>query len=503
MGMERRNITLEKKHLEIISPLLEKHEGNISASIREIIDFADLMVKNHGSLENAASDSLSSEKIENQRVLVDQMVWQWLLETSQGIMPAREVVASLIGAVDELDHVWLAGQINDLCVRLGWKTKVSFNPSKTYALSGGSENQRVLISKIICMYLVNHCIGIELISNTYSLTTIDVANRSSEDEAYEDCINHLGFLDRSLKEVAQSPDFWNSLIAAHINTDYHMVTIHRKDYERMLSVGAEIDSDIFSVYTGLPCRDINLQRLLPLIKSVFETSRIVDKIEVDRDILRIFHSYLTPEAIENITGTILDILELNGYRYEAIHVSSIIILQHKTEIEGRITELVNNLLRAKGGFNHELLTFLMLLDGIKEKTEINSTVEVLGVRMGEQILMEYGKQFNIKDWNMESFKEAFSNIDRKLGRESMLELIDPNVMHYVVSSCQIVHRQGKFNKHLCNLTYGLLKGAVDYVFSGDAAIKPKQTIGQGDSLCEFYIVLQKKLPMPADGSHEL
>lgn len=418
-------------------------------------------------------------------------------------MPAREVVASLIGPVDELDHVWLAGQVNDLCVRLGWKTKVSFNPSKTYALSGGSENQRVLISKIICMYLVNHCIGIELISNTYSLTTIDVANRSSEDEAYEDCVNHLGFLDRSLKEVAQSPDFWNSLIAAHINTDYHMVTVHRKDYERMLSVGAEVDSDIFSVYTGLPCRDINLQRLLPLIKSVFETSRIVDKIEVDRDILRIFHSYLTPEAIENITGTILDILELNGYRYEAIHVSSIIILQHKTEIEGRITELVNNLLRAKGGFNHELLTFLMLLDGIKEKTEINSTVEVLGVRMGEQILMEYGKQFNIKDWNMESFKEAFSNIDRKLGRESMLDLIDPNVMHYVVSSCQIVHRQGKFNRHLCNLTHGLLKGAVDYVFNGDAAIKPKQTIGQGDSLCEFYIVLQKRLRMPADGSHEL
>ncbi|MDF1532794.1 MAG: hypothetical protein P1P72_10850 [ANME-2 cluster archaeon] len=229
----------------------------------------------------------------------------------------------------------------------------------------------------------------------------------------------------------------------------------------------------------------------------------MDKIEVDRDIMRIFHSYTAPEAIENITGTILTILELNNYHFEAIHVSSIIILQHKTEIEGRITELVNNLLKAKGGFNHELLTFLMLLDGITDKTEIYSTVEILGVRMGEQILKEYGRQFNILDWDMESFKEAFSNIDRKLGRESMLELIDPNVMHYVVNSCQIVHRQGKFNKHLCNLTHGLLKGAVNYVFKGDAAIRPNQTIGQGDSMCEFYIVLQKRLPMPADKSHEL
>ena len=90
-----------------------------------------------------------------------------------------------------------------------------------------------------------------------------------------------------------------------------------------------------------------------------------------------------------------------------------------------------------------------------------------------------------------------------MGRKSVLELIDPNVMHYTVSSCQIVHRHGKFNKHLCNLTHGLLKGAVDYVFKGDATIKPKQKIGLGDRLCEFYIVLQKKLPMPTDESHNL
>ncbi|MCL7416124.1 MAG: hypothetical protein M8349_08740 [ANME-2 cluster archaeon] len=501
--MERRNITLEKKHIEILSPLLEKHEGNISASIREIIDFADLMIKNHGSLENAITDSLSSERIENQRVLVDQMVWQWLLETSRDMLPAIEVVDSLIEPVDELDHFRFVERVNELCIRLGWKTKIHFTPPKTYLLTGSSENQRILISKIICLYFVNHCVGIEHISNTYSKTRIDIISRSSESEAYQDCIKYLGSLNMSINEIMHNPGFWNSLINTHINTDYHMVTIHRKDYERLISAGVGADTDIFSVYTGLPCREINLQRLLPIVKSIFETSRIVDKIEVDRDILRIFHSYTNPDAIENITRTILNILELNGYHYEAIQVSSIIILQHKAEIEGRITELVNNLVKAKGGFNHEMLTFLIFLDGIKEKTEINSTVEKLGERMGEQIIKEYGKQFKVKDWDMETFKEAFSNIDCKLGRESMLELIDPNVMHYVVSRCQIVHRQGKFNKHLCNLTHGLLMGAVDFVFKGGATIKPKQKIGEGDSLCEFYIVLKKRLRMPADKSYDL
>ncbi len=501
--MERRNITLEKKHIDVLSPLLEKHDGNISASIREMIDFTNLMINNHGSLENAISDSVSIERIENQQVLVDQLVWQWLLETSQDMLPPKEIVDSLIEPVDELDNEGFAVQINELCIGLGWKTKIHFTLPFNYMLTGGSENQRLLISKIICIYLVNHHVGIDHISNTYSKTGIEFGNKSSKDEAYQDCVKHLGTLDRSIKEIRYKPYFWNSLINTHINTDYNMVTLHRKEYERLLAAGVDVDVDIFSVYTGLPCNDINLQQLLPTIKSIFETSRIVDKIEIEVDILRIFHSYTNPDAIEHIAKTILKILELNGYQYEAIQVSSIIILQHKVEIEGRISELVSNLVKAKGGFNHEMLTFLIFLDGVKEKTEINSTVKTLGERMGEQIFKEYEKQFNVVDWDMKTFKEAYSNIDIKLGRKSVLELIDPNVMHYTVSSCQIVHRHGKFNKHLCNLTHGLLKGAVDYVFKGDATIKPKQKIGLGDRLCEFYIVLQKKLPMPTDESHNL
>ena len=94
--MERRNITLEKKHLDILSPLLEKNEGNISASIREIIEFADMMIKSHGSLENAIDDAVSSEKIENQRVLVDKLVWQWLLGNSQGILRKRALLRGFL-----------------------------------------------------------------------------------------------------------------------------------------------------------------------------------------------------------------------------------------------------------------------------------------------------------------------------------------------------------------------------------------------------------------------
>lgn len=501
--MERRNITLEKKHLDILSPLLEKNEGNISASIREIIEFADMMIKSHGSLENAIDDAVSSEKIENQRVLVDKLVWQWLLGNSQGILPEKGIVKGLFEPVPYPYIDNLVEQVNDLCIRLGWRTKTRFEPSSTYILSGGSEGQRALILKLICLFIADYNIGIEHISNRYSETSISFIERNNASEAYRDCLVHLGDLGTTIQEIRTKQEFWKTLVGTHINTNYQMVTIHRKNYEKLMSGQATDDTDLFSVYTGLPRRDINLQALLPMIKSVFETSRIVDRIDIDQDQLTIFHSYSNKEVIESITETLVNILEMNGYHYEAVEVSSLIVLQHKREIEGRISELVDSLVSSRGGFDHELMAFLIFLDGIKDKKEICTTVEKLGIRMGEQIIKEYEREFDIGEWDLETFKTAFSDIDLKLARESDLELIDPNVMHYVVTKCQFVHPHGKFNIHLCNITHSLLKGATDYVFKGDAVIKSKKTIGRGDDLCEFYIVLPTKLTMPSSKSYDL
>ena len=139
------------------------------------------------------------------------------------------------------------------------------------------------------------------------------------------------------------------------------------------------------------------------------------------------------------------------------------------------------------------MAFLIFLDGIKDKKEICTTVEKLGIRMGEQIIKEYEKEFDIGEWDLETFKTAFSDIDLKLARESDLELIDPNVMHYVVTKCQFVHPHGKFNIHLCNITHSLLKGATDYVFKGDAVIHFKKTLVSLDDLCDVRVVLLSKL----------
>ncbi|MCD4797593.1 MAG: hypothetical protein K8R19_01095, partial [Methanosarcinales archaeon] len=343
------------------------------------------MIKSHGSLENAIDDAVSSEKIENQRVLVDKLVWQWLLGNSQGILPEKGIVKGLFEPVPYPYIDNLVEQVNDLCIRLGWRTKTRFEPSSTYILSGGSEGQRALILKLICLFIADYNIGIEHISNRYSETSIRFIERNNASEAYRDCLVHLGDLGITIKEIRTKQEFWKTLVGTHINTNYQMVTIHRKNYEKMMSGQATDDTDLFLIYTGLPRRDINLQALLPMIKSVFETSRIVDRIDIDQDQLTIFHSYSNKEVIESITETLVNILKMNGYHYEPVEVSSLIVLQHKREIEGRISELVDSLMSSRGGFSNELMAFLIFLDGIKDKKEIYTTVEKLGIRMGEQI----------------------------------------------------------------------------------------------------------------------
>jgi hypothetical protein len=49
----RINIYLYKPQRKIVESLLEKHDGNVSAAIRDFIDFASFCIENAGSLDRA------------------------------------------------------------------------------------------------------------------------------------------------------------------------------------------------------------------------------------------------------------------------------------------------------------------------------------------------------------------------------------------------------------------------------------------------------------------
>ncbi|VVB89244.1 Uncharacterised protein [uncultured archaeon] len=90
----RKNITLENTHLKKLDPLINKHEGNLSAAIRDSIDIADIVVQQYGSVENAITNLTSQTKKLTDReqsiesgnnVLIGSPIFQWMLKCTKGI----------------------------------------------------------------------------------------------------------------------------------------------------------------------------------------------------------------------------------------------------------------------------------------------------------------------------------------------------------------------------------------------------------------------------------
>lgn len=53
MTAVRKNVSLFPEQFKVIESLTSKHEGNMSSTLREIIDFAGIAIEKFGSLEKA------------------------------------------------------------------------------------------------------------------------------------------------------------------------------------------------------------------------------------------------------------------------------------------------------------------------------------------------------------------------------------------------------------------------------------------------------------------
>ncbi len=59
----RINIVLHNSQLKAIEPLVKKHDGNVSAAVRDCIDFTIFCTENAGSLDRAKARLIEQENI--------------------------------------------------------------------------------------------------------------------------------------------------------------------------------------------------------------------------------------------------------------------------------------------------------------------------------------------------------------------------------------------------------------------------------------------------------
>lgn len=340
----RKNITLENIHLKKLEPLINKHEGNLSAAIRDSIDIADIMVQQYGSVENAITNLTSRSKKLSDReqsiesgnnVMICSPIFQWMLKWTKGIPLDHEILEELLDPLKIKTISELDARINAISKESGWNCEVSIfcmdnmNPeTATVSISGNNELYRDFLAQIVVMFMVyNMGLDIDIVYRRSTSVRIDLKKR--EEGANLSAANeHFGYLKHTMDEFASKKDFWKNLIEIYGSLNYNMVTLHKNQYEEILAGNTPLDGGIFESLSKKHISSIPHNEFLLLLKRMHESMQIVDKIELSDKGLNIYHSYKNEDAVKKLSDYYISLLGANGHNYEAKYSTCLLVLSH-------------------------------------------------------------------------------------------------------------------------------------------------------------------------------
>lgn len=473
-----RHISLDNDCIDKMQPYVQKHNGNFSAAVREIIDRAG----KYSSLQNSSS--------------IDSSLFKWMLTEIDGrLVPGSlldEIVdPSLINSMRKLEE-HLRSRFNDLewNIDLAIRSDGDSSPSDVLIEIKGAPQKIKFVASIICQYLVknspeNASLGIRSIGNFSDSLKIELS-RSNKKDAQNSLYNFFGGMDEVIKAIKSRPSFWKTVIDGHLLSNYSMVTVHRNYFEDLLAGKIPMGEITIETMAKKPIQEIPLKEMLPLIKEVYETSRVVDRVEIDQETVILFHNYRNIEVIDKLKKSLVALLEANGHLYDAKSTANMIVLTHRPDVGIKINEIVNNLKISNSRVDQELIMFMAFLKGLKNIPDIPMSLTLLGRRMGKSLMQEYERENSITKWNLEAFQSAFGAIDSRLHRESEWKM-DRNNLVYTVRKCNIVAEGNTVDKYVCQTIRETFKGAVNHAFGAQAHLEIRNLLSHGDNCCEVLI----------------
>lgn len=134
--MLRKNVSISDVHLKLLDPLLKKHQGNLSAAMRDIIDFTGFVTENMGSLEKARDLLKEKNRLKEQTlhriygITIPLTMFRWLLADRKTCLPSLNNATQLFTRHDDInmyDVKDLNNIFNEELSFLNWPVKVTFS----------------------------------------------------------------------------------------------------------------------------------------------------------------------------------------------------------------------------------------------------------------------------------------------------------------------------------------------------------------------------------------
>lgn len=473
-----RNISIDDECLKKMEPIVERHQGNFSSAVREIINKADKIFP-----ENS--------------IAIDDSLFNWLLNEIDGRLIPDNVLdiiidPSSINRMTELDKF-----INKRLSELDWDVDVIIGYDDVSSLSNiliqivGVSQKIRLVACMICQFIIKNSPdsapftikSVVSLSNEIKVELIKTANKK---DGLNSLITFFGSFEYVAEAIKSRPSFWRCIINRHVLSNYNMVTVHRNYYEDILAGNTPMGEIMIETLAKRPIQDIPLKEILSLIKQVYEASRVVDRVDIRNNSIILFHDYRNKDAIEKIKKQLIMLLEANGHLYDGKATTNMLVFEHRPDIGMEINKIVNNLKSSQSNLDQELIIFLTFLKDVKSLYDTPMSISILGRRMGMALMQEYEKENNVKTWSLENFQKAFEIIDSKIHRDSEFKLED-NKLLYRIRKCNITTEGNTFDTYICRAAREAFKGSLDYAFRGKAELTINRLITHGDNYCEVII----------------
>lgn len=477
-----RHISLDKDYIKKIQHYVDRHSGNLSAAMRDVIENAE-----RSGLPNNAS-------------AIDNMLLDWILEDTSGILIPDNILDETInpGLVCSMKN--LEEYVHRRFKELEWDIDISLryddnrSPSNIFIEIKGSNQKIRFVARLLSQYIIKYSleinpVGIKQVNSSNNYISVELS-RIDKKLAINSIITFFGDMNETIRAIKDRPDFWKSLIHRHVIANYNMITIHRNFFEDIITNKSPIVEIMIENIAKRPIQDLNIKDMLYYIKVIYETSRIADRVDINDDDITVFHNFRDIQAVEKIKKGIIRLLEINGHLYDARITSSTIMLKHRPDIGIKINEIVDNLKKSDSSVDQELLMFMTFIKGLKEIPDIPLYLTSLGRRIGKSLLQEYGKENNIKEWNLENFQKVLELIDTKVHTHSEWKL-DGDSLTYKIEKCSLATEGNTLDKCVCHISREVFKGALGYAFGNKAELEVKKLLSHGDNYCEVVIKVHK------------
>ncbi len=473
-----RHISLDNECISKMEPYILRHNGNFSAAVRDIIDRA------------------GKSAFPGNSCAMDAPLFRWILNEIDEVLVPDDVLDEMIDPALMNSMRKFENYINQRFGELEWDINIVIKsdndtlPSNILVEIKGVSQRIKFAACMLSQYLVKNSLNnapleIKSVISFSDCMKVELA-RSGKKEALDSLVTFFGGMDEVTKTIKSRPAFWRSIVNRHLLSNYSMVTVHRNYFEDLLADNIPLGEITIETLAKRPIQEIPLKEMLLLIKEVYEAARVVDRVEIEKDKIILFHNFRNKDAIEKIKKILITLLEANGHLFDAKSTCNMIILTHRPDVGIKVNEIVDTLKTSDNRIDQELLMFMTFLRGLKDIPNIPLSLTALGRKIGRALMQEYEKENGIKDWNLDTFKSAFEVINSKLHVESEWKLEGKNLL-YTVRKCNIATEGNRFDKYVCHTSREAFKGALNYAFGNRAELEIKKLLSHGDNLCEVVI----------------